>query len=190
MNKEEDGKKGIRLTAREEMDRRLAELSPERYIASPVKRTSEMHFVCEATDEIKRLHTLREMMATKREALVAKNLEVARDAKERILSMDRDAANKEVQTPGSPLFIANETMKNLESQLWRTDSVGKIADTLLWLEIRSQHADLWAKPVLVCSDWSICWLDEDATKPIVITQVTARGNDSASSVRKPKRTVH
>lgn len=190
MEQEENGGGATRPNVRAEIDRMLAELSPEHYIASPVKRTSEMHFMCEATDEIKRLHTLREMMATKREALDAKNKEVGRDAKERILSMPRAAANEEVKTPGSPLFIANETTKNLEAQLWRTDSIGKIADTLLWLEIRSQHADLWEKPVLVCSDWSICWLDEDATKPVVVTQVTVHGNDSTGTGRQPKRTVH
>lgn len=185
-----NGKEVPPLTVRAEIDNRLKELEPEQFIASPVKRTSDMHFICMATEEIKRLHTLREQLATKHEALTQKNLETNRDAKEHILSMERGAANEELKTAGSFLFVANETTTNLERELWRTDSLWSLVDINLWFEVRRQHADLETKPVCICNDWSLCWVDENATKPVVITQVTMHGNDSAVSVRNPKRTVH
>ncbi len=190
MNQEKKEDIVARPTVRAEIDRMLAELVPERFVPPPVKRTADMHLGCMATEEIKRLHTLRELAAIKREALVAKNLEIGRDAKERILSMDRAAANEEVKTPGSPLFVANETMARLERELRRTDAIGNLADMLLWLEVRRQNADLETRPVCICDDWSICWVNEDANKPAVITRVTIRDEAPTGPGRTPKRTVH
>lgn len=189
--KQEDGEAVAPLTVRAEIDKRLAELVPERFIASPMKRTSDTHFVCMATDEIKRLHTLRELMANKREALVKRNLEIARDAKERIFSIGRSEGNNELKTPGSPLFVANETMSHLDGELRRTNSLGELVDVLLWLEVRRQHADLETKPVCICDDWSLCSVDENASKPAVITRVIIKDDTPpANPERSQSRRLH
>lgn len=171
----ENDKPAEKLTVRQEIDKRLAALKPEQYIVSPMKIDKDIHAVCKATDEIMRLHTLREMMATTRDALIKKRLEICRDAKERILSISRNEGNEELKTPGSPLFIASATLESLDASLRRNDLLGEIVDMLLWAEVRIQHKDLETKPVCICDDWSLCWVDEDAGIPATISSVIIRG---------------
>jgi len=191
----------FKLTVREEVDRSLAALTPEKFILPLVKRNEKMHFACMATDEIKRLFTLCEQLANKYAALQQKARELARDAKERIIKLgSRDECNREIKTPGSQLSVIDETMKNIEREQCRTDLLGRFINTNLYLEIISQHTDLENKTDLhICDDWSLCWEDGSVDPPApVITRLVFRavptGNTDESGGRgeqiPKKHTLH
>lgn len=182
------------LSLREEINRRMAALSPERLITPKVKRDKEMHFLRMATDEIKRLHTLCDMLDTEHDAIEQKKREVGRDAKERFLQIGPDESNKEFETPGTPLFAAHELIKTLDEKLRRNDSLGRQAIMNLLLEIRHPHKELDGKQIFVCDDWSLCSIDEDLVTPAVITRVVFRAipvsETNEPSVVPPKKYLH
>lgn len=180
-----------RPTVRAEIDRMLAELVPERFVPPPVKRTADMRLVCMATEEIKRLHTLRERLANKHEALSQKYRELGRDFKERALLIGNSEGNKELKIPDSPLFVIKRDMWNLEAKLRRTDLLGNFVDMNLSLEIINQHVDLETKLFQICNDWSLCLVEENATKPLVITRVTLADEGAPKSPsRNHARRIH
>lgn len=179
------------LPLRQEIDRRMSAIMPERFITPTIQRDEKMHFACMATDEIKRLHTLCEMLVNERYAIEQKKREVGRDAKERFLSIGRDKSNEEIKNPGSPLFVSRELTKRLEDKLRRNDSLGRLVVMNLLLEIGSLHADLVNKQVFLCDDWSICWTNDGTDNVGVITRVLIRAvseetSDAQGDVRRKK----
>lgn len=140
----------------------LAAITPEQFIAPPLERKESEHVVATATDDIKRLYTLRDRLDDKCRELAKSGKQVSEDAMERIFKLGHRKAIEEMETPGSPLFEANVKNEQILAELQRTNNLHKIVDGIFWLEVRRQHPDIESKPVAgIRSDWSLTWAEND-----------------------------
>jgi hypothetical protein len=124
------------LSVVDDIRQRLEAIREEDFIAPSKEREAGAHFVCEASDSVKRLYTLRALL--NREAM-----DVARVGANIAMTLM-------FETPGSP--EAASSIEKARSQ--------RVA--LFWLEVRRQHADLQSNTVVcVYCDWSLCWEEAD-----------------------------
>lgn len=145
----------------EEIQERLSALTPEKFSAPPTEREPDAHFVCIATDRIKRLQTLREALVNQCKTLALTGLNASKRAKSRFFSVGPAAIVKEMETPGSQTFQLLETMKRTSYELQQADSFFEIVDRIFWLEVRRMHPDLSEHAnICIYADWSLCWKEK------------------------------
>lgn len=147
----------------EEIEQRLAAITPEQFVTPPDAAGADVHAVCMATDRIKRMFTLRSLLADECDEI---NDGIRSLAEETVAAMV--AKNPHLNFQGSapdddPIFKAGETkFLQLRSEREEKASLGVLVDKILWIDVRRQHPDLKDKSAIgVYGDWSIGWREED-----------------------------
>jgi hypothetical protein len=137
------------LSVVDDIRQRLEAIREEDFIAPSKEREAGAHFVCEASDSVKRLYTLRALL--NREAM-----DVARVGANIAMTLM-------FETPGSPEAASSiEKARSQRVALDQANTFGEIVDRIFWLEVRRQHADLQSNTVVcVYCDWSLCWEEAD-----------------------------
>lgn len=150
-----------RLGVLAEICARLAAITPEQFVVPEVARSKDATFVCTATDDIKRLFTLRNQLVDEMEELAKSGMEAALEALGDLGSRNPLIVAKELTTPGSRTWELQAGMRTRSGAMRQKDHLCEIVDEILWLEIRRQHPDLQDKPaVAIFSDWGLYWLKE------------------------------
>lgn len=146
------------LTVREEIDRRLAAIKPEDFIAPDIAPEPNAHFVCTATDEIRRLFTLRNLLAGEGRDLATKTM------------TDVDAL-----TPQN-LRQAAEALEESNNELSQLVEMVEMINRMCWLEVKRQHPILRSKSsIAVYSDWSLCWNEDvDRNRNVIARVIVSR----------------
>ena len=154
------------LTALEEINLRLAAIVPEQFVTPSLERDRDAHVACIATEQIKRIFTLRIILTDEIDALKRVWNEAFSEGLKIIFSNGPDRVfnvTKEMKTVGSPLQVADEKIMRLANNIVQKRSFAKIVDELFWTEVRRQHEDLQEHYRLcICKDWSLCWRDSNA----------------------------
>lgn len=154
--------KNAPLGVLEEICGRLASLTPEQFLLPELKREESMHFVCYATDEIKRLHTLRFILANEETVIQKEGWSTATEALRDARSKSAKEVLKELRTPGSSIFKMRARMKKLSNEMLMKIKTVEIVVDIFWAEVRRQPGLENSSRVCICSDWSLCWREEDA----------------------------
>jgi hypothetical protein len=144
----------------EEIEQRLAALTPEQFVTPPQDETGA-HFVCPATDRIKRLFTLRSHLANECLAIGISMRNVAKETVAAIAAKNPSSVLQEL-TADNDLYKAGETkFQQLNLELKEKFSLAVLINKTLWPEVRRQHPDLKDKSLIgVYGDWSIGWREE------------------------------
>lgn len=160
----------------EEITRRLAAITPEQFITPELTREPDAHFVCMATDSIKRLFTLRSILVEEHNALLEERARVSKDALKRVMTVGLCKTNEALAIGGSPESVARDTLDRLTDESRRKKLLHKIIDNMCWYEVGNQHRDLRKNDACVFSDWSLCWketdTDIDTFRPLDIGGIT------------------
>jgi hypothetical protein len=179
MNKRNGETTGLALT---EIMTRLAAIQPEQFVAPPLTRSANAHFVATASDETKRLFTLRVILgdecasirkegkdiAVKSAIALAEKLgggityrDLMRDPTFLLQKADRDMEKVMKETAAE--------LERIEDRFGMTEDLGKIVNGIFWREVRLQHPDLTNKPTIgIYSDWSLCWKEEMSASEMLI----------------------
>ncbi len=149
----------------EEISQRLAVITPEQFVAPDLTRGENDHIVAIATDGIKRLFTLRTLLADELDEIAANGRKMAMQNLLTLLKVSTEEeigrVSKELQTPGSPLSEQHEAVKRNSNDLELKTSLVELVDKMCWLEVRRQHPELTARPTVgVYSDWNLGWREE------------------------------
>ncbi len=125
---------------------RLAAITPEQIVPPPQDREEGCHVVVTANDDLKRLFTLRNLLADEHNELVA-----------RYRAMD-EAGSKD-----------RGEFERLEEQIVAMKILHQIVDQIFWLDARRQHPSFANKRGLgITHDWSLCWRDDVAEEDAVV----------------------
>lgn len=144
----------------EELVTRLAAITPDEYVVPFVKPGKDDFVVAVATDDIKKLFSLQCILANQREELTMSIARIAEECLRDVFQKGPDVADKELQTPGNPLFEANARMDNIKTESDDLRRLIEIARKMMWLEIARQHPDLASHPINgIRSDWTLCWTE-------------------------------
>lgn len=185
------GKEAVPLTARKEIDDLLAALAPEQLVAPQRAPEADAHFLCMATDELRRLFTLQNILGGKCKELAVNNMKMAREAQQRLLSAEGvQGIIEEMRTPGSPALEALATMRRAHGEMERASLLFRAVSTLCRLEVARQHPDVQEKNVYLYNDWSLCWKEDTNDGRGVITRVTIRGTQSGPDEVPPHNLLH
>lgn len=146
----------------EEIEQRLAAITPEQFVTPPDAAGADVHAVCPATDRIKRMFTLRSLLADECDAINAGMRSLADETVAAIAAKNPDSILEEF-TADNDIFKAGETkFLRLHSEREEKVTLGNLVDKILWIDVRRQHPDLKDKPAIgVYGDWSIGWREED-----------------------------
>lgn len=162
MKKKGNGSTGTPLGVLTEITGLLAAITPEQFTVPPMKCGEGDHAVATATDDIKRLYTLRDRLIDKCSELSASARQLSMGALKDILAKGRTKAAEELKTPGTPIYEAKVKSEQIIAELERTNSFRDILDRIFWLEVGRQHHDLEDKSIVgIRSDWSLVWKEED-----------------------------
>ena len=149
-----------------EIIERLAAITPEQFIEPNTKPDKDYHAVGEAGDDLKRLLTLRNIVADEHNRL-GKPLAVAvekihREMKLATANKDKVAAlQKIVELEDDP-----ETVQ-LAAEMARKRQFHDIVDKIFWLEVRWQFPELADKPeVSVRKNWTVGWCEKDDSEAL------------------------
>ncbi len=151
------------LSVLAEINARLAAITPEQIIAPDTVREETTPVVAMATDEIKRLYTLRALLTNEYN-------EVVMDGREKAAQFVQDALrffaegnpDGDAQTLDNLLAEQLSVMEKMIAGQKRNDIVFKTVERLLWTEIRCQDPALTDAPIVaIHNDWSICRRDDD-----------------------------
>lgn len=152
-----NGKKGgaaALLGVFEDIEQRLAAITPEQFSAPAQEREEGAHAIATATDHIKRLHTLRVVLEKERCDLARAGLRVILDSK----GMIGNAKTREAMFDAMRQTAERAREKRVAME--QLEKLGDIVDKVFWLEIIRQYPDLAEKPVVaIYNDWSLCWKD-------------------------------
>lgn len=130
----------IQLKSFEQVAERLAAITPEQFVAPKQDREKNATFVCVATDQIKRLYTLRALLNKQVHELTEKGLAILEEA---------DAQS-------------HKTLDQLNLQARQITALLDVVEAVLWFEIRDQSPDLMRQQVVsISSDWSLCCYSHD-----------------------------
>lgn len=139
----------------------LAAITPEQFVAPSMGCEEGDHVVATATDDIKRLFTLRSRLIDELRGLKKSVTQVSNIAMEEILTKGTLRAEKDLETPGTSLFEAKAKTEKIAAELQRVDNLREIIDAVFWREVRNQHSDLVNKSIGIRSDWSLTWAEKD-----------------------------
>lgn len=172
-----------------EITARLAAITPEQFIVPEFARSGDAVFVCMASDDIKRIFTLRSTLTDEMDQLVQDGLTASLDALLEVSARNLHEIFKEMQTPGSRTLDMTQKMLNRRCAMQKQKRLCEIVDNLLWLEIRRQHADLKDRSqVGIFSDWGLYWLKDEPYEKIL--NMAARINSPFSPGRQPGQNLN
>jgi len=156
----------VRFGVLTEILTRLEELTPDQYIVPDVARESDAHFVATASEDIKRLHTLRVILASEYEKIVLHQTKLAREAAEYIKTKNAAALDEESTMPSSRFSKLKAGVERTDQNRRLKGHFAKIINEMFWLEVKRQHSDLQG-PVDICvyADWSLCWKESEREIP-------------------------
>src|SRR3989344_9164143 len=107
------------LTALEEINLRLAAIVPEQFVTPSLERDRDAHVACIATEQIKRIFTLRIILTDEIDALKRVWNEAFSEGLKIIFSNGPNRifdVTKELKTAGSPLQVVNEKIMRLGNE--------------------------------------------------------------------------
>lgn len=183
-----NGSAGASLGVLAEITGLLAAITPEQFTAPPVEQKDGDHIVAVATDDVKRLFTLRDRLIGKCNEFMKITRPLSEDLMMGILINGQHKANVELNTPGSPMYEAEAKLKRALVELQSANSFLQIVDGIFWLEVRRQHPDLEDKSVVgIRHDWSLLWREEESgTSGISIKLVAGGSLDDLAEMLGPR----
>ena len=143
-----------------EIIERLAALKPEQFIEPNMQPEVDYHAVGEASEDIKRLFTLRNIACDEYNTLakpLAATVEKIRQ------EVKRAKTNKDtVEALQAIVALENDPeMLRLEAEMARKRNFHDIVDKIFWLELHRQYRELDEKPsVGVRKNWTVGWFEE------------------------------
>lgn len=137
---------------------RLKELTPDQYIAPEVARESDTCLAAMASEDIKRLYTLRVTLMDESEKIKMRAVQLSREAAKYIETKSPAALDVELKMPNSRLSKLKAGIERVKQKLLLKNMLAKVVDGMFWLEVITQHPDLQGKTsVGIYKDWSLCW---------------------------------
>lgn len=173
-----------------EISARLAASTPEQFIVPDVARPKEASFVCMASDDIKRLFTLRSNLVNEMDNLIKSDLRASLDALTEISTRNlHDEMVDGLKTLGSRALELKKELFGRRCAMQRIDRLCEIVDSVMWLEIRRQHPDLLDRPTIgIFSDWSLCWFSDDPHEKML--EMSADIDFLASLGQRPRKDLN
>lgn len=157
-----NGSESTSLGVLTEITALLAAITPEQFTAPPAGQEDGDHVVAMATDDVKRLFTLRDRLIGKCNEFTKITRPLSEGLMMGIFINGQHKASVELNTPGSPMYEAEAKLKRALVELQSVNSFLQIVDGIFWLEVRRQHPDLEDKGTIgIRSDWSLVWMDEE-----------------------------
>ena len=155
---------------------RLAAVQPEQFVTPPIAREEGVHFVAIASDETKRLFTLRVMLGDECASIRKEGKDLAMKSAvalaeklgggityRDIMRNPHRLLEKADQNMRKAMEETTAELERIEERLDMVEGLGKIVNGLFWREVKLQHPDLANKPTIaIYSDWSLCWKEMDA----------------------------
>lgn len=144
----------------------LAALTPEQFIEPDLAPGTGYHAVGEASEDIKRLFTLRTIACNEHNAL---SKPIAAAVEKLTQEMKRAKTNRDKVEALQALvaFEDNPETLRLGAEVARKRSFHDIVDKIFWLELRRQFPELNDKPcVSVRKNWTVGWCEKDETEAL------------------------
>jgi len=149
-----------------EIVERLAALKPEQFIEPDMQPDADYRAVGEASDDIKRLFTLRSMACNEHSAL---GKPIATTVEKIHQEMKRAKTNKDKVEALQAIVALEDDLETLRlvAEMARKRSFHDIVDKIFWLELRRQYRELDDKPcVSVRKNWTVGWCEKDETEEL------------------------
>lgn len=158
---------GVPFVVLGEIMTRLAELMPDQYIAPKVARESGAHLVAIASEDIKRLYTLRAMLANEYDKISRHEIKLIHEAAEYARTKDATAIKEESKMPSSRFSKLKAGVERVDRKRRMKRELAGVIDTMFFLEVQSRYPDLQG-PVGIClyADRSLCWKEKEGGKEI------------------------
>ena len=149
-----------------EIIERLAALTPEQFIEPDTHPDANYRAVGEASDDIKRLFTLRNITCDEHNVL-GKDLSASmEELKKNLRKANANRSKLEALQAIVSLQEAPETLRII-AEMNRKRSFHSIIEKICWLELRRQYPELADRPnISIRKNWTVGWCERDDTEAL------------------------